>query len=142
MKNAISKNLSYQSLATLADGKLKVNSVDQFPSADVSHYKDNGFPSSDIGLLDRFSRDHAPKETLDYVASRMAEIKASPSNKMSDDELLATLKPAWCQTAAEMAQYQEQIYTYMVDKRASNISVTASDGAASSPDASSSASTE
>lgn len=137
MKNAISKNLSYQSLATLADGKLKVNSVDQFPSADVSHYKDNGFPSSDIGLLDRFSREHAPKETLDYVASRMAEIKASPSNKMTDDELLATLKPAWCQTAAEIAQYQEQIYTYMVDKKSANVSVSASVADASSADGSS-----
>lgn len=137
MKNAISKNLSYQSLATLADGKLKVNSVDQFPSADVSHYKDNGFPSSDIGLLDRFSREHAPKETLDYVASRMAEIKASPSNKMTDDELLATLKPAWCQTAAEMAQYQEQIYTYMVDKKSANVSVSSPAVDASSADGSS-----
>lgn len=100
----------------LADGSPLVNQVDRFPVSDKSLFKANGFPCSDIGILDRFSREQHSKEEIDFVASRLAEIKAEPANKMSDDDLIRTLRPAWCQTASEIAAFDEHVYTILSDK--------------------------
>lgn len=107
----------------LSDGSVMSLPVDQFPVSDVSLYKRNGFPASDIILLDRFSREHHSKEEIELIASRLEEIKEQPRNKMSDAELLRVLKPSWAQTSSEMAQYEESVYQYLASKKESEKAV-------------------
>lgn len=104
----------------LPDGSMETLPVDQFPVSDVSLYKRNGFPASDIILLDRFSREHHSKEEIELIASRLEEIKANPSNKMSDADLLRVLKPSWAQTSSEVAQFEESVYQYLASKKESD----------------------
>lgn len=120
MPQKLSVHTLHQFVApTLADGSEMVCQVDRFPVSDKSLFKSNGFPCSDIGILDRFSRERHSKEEIEMIASRLQEIKAEPANKMSDDELIRTLRPAWCQTASEVAAFDESMYQYMSDKAAS-----------------------
>lgn len=117
----------------LSDGSVMSLPVDQFPVSDVSLYKRNGFPASDIILLDRFSREHHSKEEIELIASRLEEIKEQPRNKMSDAELLRVLKPSWAQTSSEMAQYEESVYQYLASKKESEKAVVQPDQDVSVP---------
>lgn len=95
----------------LSDGKPLVNSVDQFPVSDKSLYKRDGWPMSDIGILERYSRDsNISQAEIDSIARRLEYIKSEPSNNKSDEELLRTLRPAWVQTASEFKDYESMLF--------------------------------
>lgn len=90
-----------------ADGTPVVVSVDGFPCSDSSLYNDSGWPMSEITILNRFStQKNVSRAEVERIATRIERIKAEPSNKLSDEELLARLKPAWCQTASEVVQFE------------------------------------
>lgn len=126
------------------DGVLRQIPIDQFPVSDKGLQKDDGFPMSDIGLLDRFSRDaNVDPDFVKKVAARCEEIQDKSLN-MSIEEEIRCLRPAWCQTPSEYAVYSESVYQYMrskqnVSKTDDTSSVSDSDvfDSASSPDSSS-----
>lgn len=97
-------------VAYQADGLRDVLPIDGFPLSDHSLLKADGWPMSDIGILDRYSRDqNIDQEEIARVAARLEVIKAQPRQNKSDDELLRELRPAWVQTAAEFADYDEAV---------------------------------
>lgn len=104
------------------DGVLRQIPIDQFPVSDKGLQKDDGFPMSDIGLLDRFSRDaNVDPDFVKKVAARCEKIQEqSPS--LSIDEEIRCMRPAWCQTPAEYAVYSESVYQYLRSKQ--NVSKT------------------
>lgn len=104
------------------DGVLRQIPIDQFPVSDKGLQKDDGFPMSDIGLLDRFSRDaNVDPDFVKKVAARCEEIQDKSPN-MSIEEEIRCLRPAWCQTPSEYAVYSESVYQYMRTK--ANVSKT------------------
>lgn len=95
----------------LPDNSLRSLPIDQFIVSDKSMYKSDGFPRSDVSLLDRFNKSNVDPDLVNQVAARMQEISADESMKdFSDDMKLKLLRPAWCQTASEMAAFSEQVY--------------------------------
>lgn len=101
---------------TLPDGIIKSCPVDDFPVKDKSQYKSNGFPRTDMSILDRFSRSHVSREQIEIIASRLEEIKAQPDNGMSDEEKLRVLRPSWVQTASEYAVYESMVMDVMQER--------------------------
>lgn len=115
------------------DGVVRLIPIDQFPVSDKGLQKDDGFPMSDIGLLDRFSRDaNVDPDFVKKVAARCEEIQNKSPN-ISIEEEIRCLRPAWCQTPSEYAVYSESVYQYMRSKQ----NVTKSDDVSSSDDGSS-----
>lgn len=100
------------------DGVLCELAIDQFPGANPAYKKANGFRASDISVLERFSTTNHDQSEIDLVAARIQEIRKSPQNHLTDDELLRTLKPAWVQTASEVKYYEEQVFQYVEEKKA------------------------
>lgn len=99
------------------DGSVICCQVDQFPVKDKSMFKDNGFPRSDIGIVDRMSTLNMDKDLIEHVSNRMMDLSAeSPYKGMSDDEMLRVLRPAFVQTATEYKEYTEQVYQFMREK--------------------------
>lgn len=99
------------------DGTVICCQVDQFPVKDKSMFKDNGFPRSDIGIVDRMSTLNMDKDLIEHVSNRMMDLSAeSPYKGMSDDEMLHVLRPAFVQTATEYKEYTEQVYQFMREK--------------------------
>lgn len=102
---------------TLSDNKVISLPVDNFPCQDPSFYKQDGFPRTDIGILDRFSTEHMDKELFDIVASRMQELQSNPDDGLSDAQKLRLLKPAYIQTASETAFYEEHVYQILQEMK-------------------------
>lgn len=99
------------------DGSVISCQVDQFPVKDKSMFKDNGFPRSDIGIVDRMSTLNMDKDLIEHVSNRMMDLSAeSPYKGMTDDEMLRVLRPAFVQTATEYKEYTEQVYQFMREK--------------------------
>lgn len=99
------------------DGSVICCQVDQFPVKDKSMFKDNGFPRSDIGIVDRMSTLNMDKDLIEHVSNRMMDLSAeSPYKGMSDDEMLRVLRPAFVQTATEYKEYTEQVYQFIREK--------------------------
>lgn len=99
------------------DGSVISCQVDQFPVKDKSLFKDNGFPRSDIGIVDRMSTLNMDKDLIEHVSNRMMDLSAeSPYKGMTDDEMLRVLRPAFVQTATEYKEYTEQVYQFMREK--------------------------
>lgn len=100
-----------------ADGSVIVCQVDQFPVKDPSLFKENGFPRTDIGIIDRMSTLNMDKDLIDHISSRFTDMSVkSPYEGMSDDEMLRVLRPAYVQTATEYKHYTEQVYQFMREK--------------------------
>lgn len=99
--------------STMADGQLASLPIDDFPVKDKSLYTPAGFPRSAIGLLDRLSRDNASEEEIKFVASRLQEIKSSPRNDLSDEQILRCIRPSWVQTATEYRDYFVSVQEYL-----------------------------
>lgn len=113
----MNKNLDFNPFIPerFPDGTVKVLSVDNFPVSNNGVYNDQGWPMSDIGILDRFSREHRSKEELELVASRLEEIRAAqPDNSgKSDAQILREIRPSWVQTAAEELDYERYVLQYI-----------------------------
>lgn len=99
------------------DGTTLVCQVDQFPVKDSSLFKENGFPRTDIGIVERMSSLNVDRDLLNQIASRMMDTSVqSPYNGMSDDEMLRVLRPAYVQTATEYKYYVQQVYEIMSER--------------------------
>lgn len=117
MRKNINLQPTFGYIPKFADGSVIVCQVDQFPVKDKSLFKDNGFPRSDIGIVDRMSTLHMDKDLIEHVSSRMMDLSAeSPYKGMSDDEMLRVLRPAFVQTATEYKEYTEQVYQFIREK--------------------------
>lgn len=99
------------------DGSTLVCQVDQFPVKDPSLFKENGFPRTDIAIVERMSALNVDRDLMNQIASRMMDTSAeSPYKGMSDDEMLRVLRPAYVQTATEYKYYTEQVYQIMRER--------------------------
>lgn len=94
----------------LQDGTVKVLPVDQFPTSNKGIVKDDGFPMSDIGILDRFSQDLLfDDDFVKMVAQRVEPISENVSSLTLEQEIKA-LRPSWVQTPSEYAAYSERVF--------------------------------
>lgn len=114
---------------TMPDGLPQLFSIDNFPVSDPSNYKADGFPSSALGLLDRFSRDAVVnEEEIKAIASRLQSFedddKPSP---FTEEQKAQMLRPAWCQTATELRDYQIRLGNIMDEIRMKNAQTTQTD---------------
>lgn len=105
------------SIPTVSDGKtckFRDNlKIDQFFGSDGT-LKSTGFPASDVTLLERLQRaGGTPYETL---KAHINPVQGSSSDNRPASEIMDTLRPAWCQTAAENLQYEESVARYMENK--------------------------
>lgn len=99
------------------DGSIIACQVDQFPVKDPSLFKENGFPRTDIGIIDRMSTLNMDPDLLNQISSRMMDVSCrSPYEGMTDDEMLRVLRPACVQTATEYKFYSESVYQLMREK--------------------------
>lgn len=104
-------------IPTFSDGSTIVCQVDQFPVKDPSLFKENGFPRSDVSIIDRMSTLNMDKDLIEHISSRFSDVSVkSPYEGMSDDEMLRVLRPAYVQTATEYKHYTEQVYQFMKEK--------------------------
>lgn len=123
MHKIIRFSSSLPSIPTVSDGKISKFrddlKIDQFFGSDGT-LKSTGFPASDITLLERLQRaGGTPFETL---KSHINPVQGSLSDKRPASEIMDTLRPAWCQTAAENLQYEESMARYMENKK-SNVPI-------------------
>lgn len=96
------------------DGSPVVCQVDNFPCDNPAYKKTDGFRCNDVSLLDRLSFDQSfDTDLAKIVASRVKEFKKEDSPNMSEEQLLKTLRPAWCQTASEVKIWEESVYQYV-----------------------------
>lgn len=116
MKNVNLQRVSFY-IPCFGDGVVQTLPVDDFPVKDKSNYKVNGFPRSDMSILDRFSRSNVSREQIEMIASRLMELQAQKDDGLSDDEKLKVLRPSWVQTASEYAQYEEMVYNVLSERR-------------------------
>lgn len=109
----MNKNTNFvrQLPVSFSDGSVKVLPVDTFPVSAQGVYNDQGWPMSDVGILDRFSREHRDKSEIELIAARLEEIRAAePDNSgKTDAQILREIRPAWVQTASEYADYQRMV---------------------------------
>lgn len=115
------------------DGSPMSLPVDGFPVSSKSLYNEQGWPMSDIGLLDRFAAEHRSSEELESIVARLQEIRASePDNHgKTDAQIIKEIRPYWVQTASEMAQYENSLATYLGASDGQQLS---SDDVVSEPD--------
>lgn len=93
--------------------KIKAN-VDNFPVDCPAYKKSDGFRCNDVSLLDRLSFDlNIDTDLAKMIASRVKELPKEPESTLTDDQKMATLRPAWVQTASEIKRFDEQIYQYL-----------------------------
>lgn len=121
-------------IPTLSDGKTSsfrdCLKIDQFFGSEGT-LKDTGFPASDITLLERLQRaGGTPYETL---KNHLNPVAPSSVDKRSVKEKLDTVRPAWCQTAAEQLAYDENLRSYY-SSRSIESSAAESSAAESAPD--------
>lgn len=116
MKNVNLQRVSFYT-PCFGDGVVQTLPVDDFPVKDKSNYKINGFPRSDMSILDRFSRSNVSREQIEMIASRLQELQAQKDDGLSDDEKLKVLRPSWVQTASEYAQYEEMVYSVLSERK-------------------------
>ena len=99
------------SIPTISDGKkvaFRDNlNIDQFFGSPGT-LKSNGFPASDITLLERMQRQGG--SAFEVLKSHISPFNSSSSDKRTAKEILDTQKPAWVQTPAELARYSESLY--------------------------------
>lgn len=99
------------------DGSVIVCQVDQFAVKDPSLFKENGFPRTDIGIIDRMSSSDVDPDIISHISQRMVDISShSPYDGMTDEEMLRVLRPANVQTATEFKFYSESVYNFMREK--------------------------
>lgn len=115
MKVNVNRRCAHRPLKKrFSDGSLVLCRVDNFPADNPQYVKEDGFRRSDISLLDRMSFGmQVDDDMLRIVSSRVREIKSQPANNLSESQLIATLRPAWVQTAAEIKSYDEAVYQFM-----------------------------
>lgn len=116
MRNVNLKRVDFY-VPRFADGVIQKLPVDDFPVKDTSNYKINGFPRSDMSILDRFSRSNVSREQIEMIATRLQELQAQPDDGLSDAEKLKVLRPSWVQTASEYAQYEEMVYNVLAERK-------------------------
>lgn len=93
--------------------KIKAN-VDNFPVDCPAYKKTDGFRCNDVSLLDRISFDlNIDTDLTKIIASRVKELPKEPESTLNDDQKMATLRPAWVQTASEIKRFDEQVYQYL-----------------------------
>lgn len=93
--------------------KIKAN-VDNFPVDCPAYKKTDGFRCNDVSLLDRISFDlNIDTDLAKMIAARVKELPKEPESTLNDDQKMATLRPAWVQTASEIKRFDEQVYQYI-----------------------------
>lgn len=120
--------------------KIKAN-VDNFPVDCPAYKKTDGFRCNDVSLLDRISFDlNIDTDLAKMIAARVKELPKEPESTLTDDQKMATLRPAWVQTASEIKRFDEQVYQYLnttADVSLEDVTVDSGDGK-SLPDSSAS----
>lgn len=97
--------------ASLSDGSPRYLPIDTFPVSDESFINASGFPSSELTILDRFSRSQLMDDDyIKKVAARIEQLPEPPKNDLTLSQEIRTLRPAWCQTPSEYAEYSERVY--------------------------------
>lgn len=97
-----------------ADGSPRLNNVDNFPADNPAYKKRDGWRCNDISLLDRLSfSQQVDDDFVKIVSSRVREISSKANNNLSEEQLVRTLRPSWCQTASEVKDWSERVYQYM-----------------------------
>ena len=98
------------------DGSLIACRVDKFPSDNPSYKKRDGFRMNDVSLLDRLSFGMNFDEDLArIVASRVKEMPKDDVSNLSEQDMMALLRPAYVQTASEIKEWDERVYQYVND---------------------------
>lgn len=88
--------------------------VDNFPGQNPAYKKPNGFRCNDISLLDRLSyRQDLDEDLAKIVAGRVKEISTIKDSSLTPEQMLRTLRPSWVQTAAEVRDWEEDVFEYM-----------------------------
>lgn len=99
------------SIPRVSDGK-KVSyrdnlNIDQFFGSPGT-LKSNGFPASDVTLLERMQREGG--SAFEALKSHISPVSGSSSDKREPKEIMDTQKPAWVQTPAELVRHQESLF--------------------------------
>lgn len=106
----------------LADGSPKVLPVDNFPVSDKSFFNDNGFPSSELTILDRVSRAAVfDDDFVKKIASRLEALPEPAKTGLTLEQEIRALRPAWVQTPSEYAAYSERVYQLLSVDKAENV---------------------
>lgn len=106
--------------------------VDNFPVDNPAYRKRDGFRCNDVSLLDRLSFDLSfDPDLARIIASRVKEMPSDSQSNMTEEQLVRTMRPSWCQTASEMKRYDEQVYQYLTTT--ADVSLEDVKAAASSP---------
>lgn len=114
MRKNVNLKTTSSYIPLFGDGSVVVCQVDQFPVKDKSLFKENGFPRSDIGIIDRLSTLNMDRDLIEQISARMMDTSVrSPYEGLSDDEMLRVLRPANVQTATEYKFYSESVYHIM-----------------------------
>ena len=98
------------------DGSVIACRVDKFPSDNPAYKKRDGFRMNDVSLLDRLSFGMNFDEDLArIVASRVKELPKDEQSNLSEQDMIALLRPAYVQTASEIKEWDERVYHFVND---------------------------
>lgn len=117
MRKNLNLTPTFGYIPKFADGTVICCQVDQFPVKDLSLFKENGFPRSDIGIIDRMNASDVDPDLVKQISARMMDTSCrSPYDGMSDEEMLKVLRPAYVQTATEVKFFEESVYQFIKEK--------------------------
>lgn len=85
--------------------------VDQYAAQDFNRGV-NGLPANDLTLLERAQS----LAEAQLVASRLQELKLNTDmSDLPDREIVARIRPTWCQTPAEIDRFLDYYYNNVVE---------------------------